>query len=75
MNGGVSCAQFDCDVDEHVVFSKGCMDVMHAAKNTWHMVVDPSCSCDVPVVSSCGSETTTFDQKSSVVEFRKATWR
>ena len=35
MNGGVSCAQFDCDVDEHVVFSKGCMDVMHAAKNTW----------------------------------------
>ena len=36
---------------------------MHAAKNTWHMVVDLSCFCDVLVVSSCGSETTTFDQK------------
>ena len=23
MNGGVSCAQFDCDVDEHVFFLKG----------------------------------------------------
>ena len=22
MNGGVSCAQFDCDVDEHVIFSR-----------------------------------------------------
>ena len=36
---------------------------MHAAKNTWQLVVDLSCFCDVPVVSSCGSETTTFDQK------------
>ena len=22
MNGGVSCTQFDCDVDEHVIFSR-----------------------------------------------------
>ena len=22
MNGGVSCAQFDCDVDEHVILSR-----------------------------------------------------
>ena len=43
---------------------------MHAAKNTWQLVVDLSCFPDVLVVSSCGSETTTFDQKSSVVDFR-----
>ena len=47
------------------------MDVMHAAKNTWHMVVDLSCFCDVPVVSSCGSETTTFDQKVQWSSFEK----
>ena len=44
---------------------------MHAAKNTWHMVVDLSCFCDVPVVSSCGSETTTFDQKVQWSSFEK----
>ena len=75
MNGGVSCTQFDCDVDEHVIFSRVAQDVMHAAKNTWQLVVDLSCFPDVLVVSSCRSETTTFDQKSSVVDFRKSTWR
>ena len=43
---------------------------MHAAKNTWQLVVDLSCFPDVLVVSSCRSETTTVDQKSSVVDFR-----
>ena len=43
MNGGVSWAQFDCDVDEHVHVFQGCTDVMHAARNTWHRVVDLSC--------------------------------
>ena len=32
-------------------------------KTRGSMVVDLSCFCDVPVVSSCGSGTTTFDQK------------
>ena len=50
MNGGVSCAQFGCDVDERYTF-KGCTDVMQAAKNMWHLVVDLSCCCDVLVVS------------------------
>ena len=48
---------------------------MHAAKNTWQLVVDLSCFPDVLVVSSWRSETTTVDQKSSVAEFRKSTWR
>ena len=48
-------------------YFQGCTDVMHAAKNTWQLVVDLSCFPDVLVVSSCRSETTTFDQKSSVV--------
>ena len=52
-------------------FFKGCTDVMHAAKNTWQLVVDLSCFCDVPVVSSCGSETTTFDQKVQWSSFEK----
>ena len=44
---------------------------MHAAKNTWQLVVDLSCFCDVLVVSSCGSETTTFDQKVQWSSFEK----
>ena len=36
---------------------------MHAAKNTWQLVVDLSCFPDVLVVSSWRSETTTVDQK------------
>ena len=56
MNGGVSCAQFDCEVDEHVIFSR-------VAQVSWQLVVDLSCSCDVLVVSSCGSEKTPLVKK------------
>ena len=70
MNGGVSCVQFDCDVDEHL-FLNGLHRCHARGEKTWHMVVDLSCFCDVLVVSSCGSETTTFDQKVQWSSFEK----
>ena len=70
MNGGVPCFQFDCDVNEHL-FLKGLHRCHARGEKTWHMVVDLSCFCDVLVVSSCGSETTTFDQKVQWSSFEK----
>ena len=47
MNGGVSCAQFDCDVDEHVIFSRIAQMSCTCRKTRGSMVVDLSCFCDV----------------------------
>ena len=71
MNGGVSCAQFDCAVDEHVIFSR--VAQMSCTRRKTRGIWSLMCLvfCDVLVVSSCGSETTTFDQKSSVPSFEK----
>ena len=71
MNGGVSCAQFDCDVDEHVIFCRvaqmSC--TRRKTRGIWSLIclVFP----DVLVVSSCGSETTTFDQQVQWSSFEK----
>ena len=67
----VSRAQFGCDVDEHVVFSRVAQMSCTRRKKTCQLVVDLSCFPDVPVVSSCGWETTTFDEKVQFSNFEK----
>ena len=74
MNGGVSCTQFDCDVDEHVIFSRvaqmSC--TRRKTRGSWSLIclVFPMFWLFRHAVWK-----NTFDQKSSVVDFRKSTWR
>ena len=63
MNGGVSCAQFDCDVEENVIFSRVAQMSCTRRKNTWHHVVDLSFFPMFFDVSSCRSETPSLIKK------------